>query len=132
MSEANVELARRVYDAFNRRDLDGFLALMDSDVDGMPRSLGIEGGSYRGREGMRRWWMEILAVFDDFEVEVVEVRGSGDVTISKLRIGGHGAASAVAISETVWHAGGWRDGRCVWWRTCDSEAEALEAAGLSE
>ena len=29
MSQENVELARQVTDAFNRRDLDAFLALMD-------------------------------------------------------------------------------------------------------
>jgi ketosteroid isomerase-like protein len=132
MSEENVELVRRAYDAFNRRDLDGFLALMDPDVEAEPRTLGIEGGSYKGRDGMRRWWTELLAVFDDFEVDVIEVRGNGDVTLVKLRIGGHGAASDIALSESVWHVGRWRDGQCVWWRTCETENEALEAAGLSE
>jgi ketosteroid isomerase-like protein len=132
MSEENVKLMRHAYDAFNRRDLDGFLALMDPSVEAEPRTLGIEGGSYKGLDGMRKWWTELIAVFDDFMVEVVEARGSGDVTVVELRIGGHGAASDIALSETIWHAGRWRNGRCVWWRSCNSEAEALEAAGLSE
>lgn len=32
MSKANVELAHRAFDMVNRRDLDGFLALMAEDV----------------------------------------------------------------------------------------------------
>jgi len=32
MSQENVELSRRAVDAFNRRDLDAFLALMDPDA----------------------------------------------------------------------------------------------------
>ena len=106
--------------------------MMDSDVKAEPRTLGIEGGSYSGHEGMGRWWTELLSVFEDFTVEVIAVRGTDDAIVSKLRISGHGAASDIALSETIWHAAKWRGGRCVWWRTCDSEAEALEAAGLGE
>jgi len=33
MSQENVELALRAYDAINRRDWDAFVALMDDDVE---------------------------------------------------------------------------------------------------
>ena len=33
MSQENVEIVRRGFDAFNRRDLDAFLALFDPDVE---------------------------------------------------------------------------------------------------
>jgi ketosteroid isomerase-like protein len=33
MSQENVELTYRAFDAFNRRDFDAFLALMDDDVE---------------------------------------------------------------------------------------------------
>jgi ketosteroid isomerase-like protein len=72
MSQENVELGKRAYEAFNRRDLDGFLALMDPDVEALPRTLGIEGGAYTGHDGMRRWAEDILAVFDDFNVDFIE------------------------------------------------------------
>jgi ketosteroid isomerase-like protein len=44
MSQENVELGYRVFDAFNRRDLDGFLALMDEDVEAISRLAAVEGG----------------------------------------------------------------------------------------
>ena len=73
MSQENVELTYRAFDAFNRRDLDASLALMDDDVEGMPRTVFMD-GSYHGHDGMRRWWDNWLDTFPDFRIEVVEVR----------------------------------------------------------
>jgi ketosteroid isomerase-like protein len=93
MSQGNVELFGRSVDAFNRRDLDALLALMDDDVELVPRIGAMEGeSSYRGHNGVRRWWDNVLDVFP----------------------------------------ARWRRGKCVWWRTFLTRAEALEAVGLSE
>jgi hypothetical protein len=59
MSQENVELALRAYDAFNRRDWDAFVALMDDDVEIVTRIAAIEGGRH-GQDGMRRWWENML------------------------------------------------------------------------
>jgi ketosteroid isomerase-like protein len=57
MSQENVELTYRTFDALNRRDLDAYLALTDEDVEFVPRTSAIEGESvYRGHDGVRRWW----------------------------------------------------------------------------
>src|SRR6185295_7605734 len=81
MSQENVELGYQTMDAFNRRDLDAFLALMDHDVETVPRTTALEGENYRGHDGVRRWWNQLLAVFPDFRIEVVdEVRDLGDLT----------------------------------------------------
>ena len=55
MSRENVELAHQAAEAFNRRDLDAFLALMDDDVEIGLAHVVIEGG-LRGHDGVRRWW----------------------------------------------------------------------------
>jgi hypothetical protein len=46
MSQENVELQHRLTDAFNRRDLSTCLALMDEDVEGVPRAGAMEGSSH--------------------------------------------------------------------------------------
>ena len=57
MSQENVELFYRAMDAFNRRDLDALLALMDDDVELVPRQVALEGeSSFRRHDGVRRWW----------------------------------------------------------------------------
>ena len=133
MSQENVERIRRGFDAFNRRDLEAFLALTDPEVELSTRFREMEGDSYyRGHDGVREWWRDLLAIFPDFSMEVLELRDLGDSGIVALRVRGHGLDSGVPFEETMWATGEWRDGKMTRWRNFGSEAEALEAAGLSE
>jgi len=75
MSQENVENAHRVYDAFNRRDLDAVLAFVDPEVEFKVRFMDMQGRAYlRGHDGIREWWQGVLAVFPDFKIEVLEAR----------------------------------------------------------
>jgi hypothetical protein len=42
------------------------------------------------------------------------------------------AGSNAPMKQTNWDVTEWRDKKAIWWRTFRIEAEALEAAGLSE
>jgi ketosteroid isomerase-like protein len=128
MSDQNVELARRAYDAFNGRDLDGLLSLTHDEVVVESRLVAIEGG-YRGLEGMRRWWENLFEFIPDYTIEVQSLRDLGETTLAHLRCTGHGAGSSTPLVETVWQPIRWRDGKCIWWRNFQTEAEALEAIG---
>jgi len=133
MSQENVDLYYRAADALNRRDLDAYLAMMADDVEAVPRSGAMEGeSSYRGHDGIRRWWNNQLDVFPDFSMEVVEVRDLGDLMFATFHAHGHGAGSAAPTDQTSWNAVRFRRGKCIWWGTFDTRAEALEAVGLSE
>lgn len=58
---AEVELLRRVYAAFNRREIESVLALMRSDVD-WPN--GWEGGRVLGKEAVRDYWTRQFKVLN--------------------------------------------------------------------
>jgi ketosteroid isomerase-like protein len=131
MSRENMDLARRTYDAFNRRDLDALLALTHPEVEVESRLVAVEGG-YHGHEGVRRWWNDFLGMFPDYTIEVESLRDLGDVTFAQLRGRGHAAASDTPLAESFWQPVRWRDGKCVWWRNFMTEAEALEALGIRE
>ena len=131
MSRETVELHRRVLDAFNRRDLDGVLALMDGNVEANSQLVAIEGG-YHGHDGIRRWWANLLDTLPDWTLEVVEVRDLGDSTLAVLRTTGHGAGSHIPIEQRAWNPATWREEKCVRWSSHETEAEALEAVGLRE
>jgi ketosteroid isomerase-like protein len=134
MSEENVKLLFRGQDALNRGDLDAFLEFQDPDVEIFPRILGVEGGvSYRrGHDGIRTWWEDLHAVFPSFRSEIAEVRDLGDVIISRVTLIGQGLESGAATEQAAWQVVKVRDQKAVWWGIFVSEAEALEAAGLSE
>jgi ketosteroid isomerase-like protein len=132
MSQENVEGVYRAIDPFNRRDLAAFLELTDRDVEFTPYEVAVQGGEpYRGHAGVRAWWEESFAVLPDLRAEIHEVRDFRDMTFVRGRIRGQGAGSGVPIERAMWLALRWRDGREVWWRAFETEAEALEAAGLS-
>jgi hypothetical protein len=131
MSQENVELHLRSIDAVNRRDLESFLALMDKDVDAVSRIVAVEGGLH-GHDGIRHWWDNWFASFPDYKIDVVGMRDQGDVTIATISAVGHGAGSALPFEDNVWLACRWRGRKIIWWQVFRAEADALEAAGLSE
>jgi hypothetical protein len=103
---------------------------MDDDVEVVTRIAVMEGGLH-GHDGIRFWWKNVLTAFPDFDIEVVDVRDLGDVTLASLRALGHGVGSDVPFEDLLWQAARWRRGKCVWWRAFTTEAEALEAVALS-
>lgn len=131
MSRENVELGLRALDAFNRRDWDAFLVLMDDEVEIESRLVAMEGG-YHGHEGLRRWWNDFLGAFPDYTAEPAEIRDLGEVTLAHMRGWGHSAGSDAPLVDPFWQPVRWRDGKCIWWRNCSTEEEALEAVGLQE
>ena len=76
MSQANVEVVKRGIDAFNRRDVDAFAEVTTVDFEMFPALARIvEGGSYRGREGIDTYfrdlgdtWEEVRIFGDEFRV----------------------------------------------------------------
>jgi hypothetical protein len=131
VSRENLELALRTYDAFNRRDWDACVALMDPDLEVGSRLTAME-GRYHGYEGLRRWWDHFLGMLPDYRVEVEELRDLGEITLGHIRGWGHGATSGTPVADPFWQPMRWVDGRCIWWRNCVTEAEALEAIAAQE
>jgi ketosteroid isomerase-like protein len=133
MSQENVELLHHAFDAFNRRDLDAFLALCNPDLEFISYWMQVEGGgAYRGHDGVRDWWERLLDVYPDFTGEIEEVRDLGDRTIARVRVHAHGIGSDMPMGQTMWHVCEYRHGKVIGWRFVNSEAEAFEAAGLRE
>jgi ketosteroid isomerase-like protein len=131
MSQENVESVYGVAEAFNRRDLDAFLAFCDPAIELHYRLAELEGGRpYRGHAALRSWWESLFALSPDFSTEIEGVKDTGGATVVHVRQRGHGVQSDAPMDQTYWMVAKWRDRRSL--RIYLSEAEALEAVGLSE
>jgi ketosteroid isomerase-like protein len=132
MSEENVELFRQLIDAYNRRDIEPMLATLHPEAEWYPITAVVEGDEpYRGREGIRQWWENINATFEEFEASIDEVRDLGAAVLAL----GHLRArfrSGVPLETEIGWLTRYDGGLAVWGHTYPSHAEALEAAGLSE
>ena len=129
MSQENVELHRSAIDAWNRRDLQAWLAFADPEVEIVPFNVEMERSAYQGHAGLRRFWEDYLTVFPDFKVGIDEIRDHGSVTVARARLQGHGTESDASFEQPTWQVVAWRNKKCVWWRSFRSEVEAVEAAG---
>jgi ketosteroid isomerase-like protein len=132
MSEENVEIVRRVFDAFNRRDIAAFLELLDPDVEWVPILAVLEGRVYRGHGDIRRWIDDLATDWEFFEVCYEDLRDLGD----RVLVSGHwrarGRASGVELENPGTYLYEIKNGRVVSMRTFTDRAEALGAAGLAE
>ena len=75
----DVELLKRVYELFNRREIESVLAAMHPDV---VWANGMEGGHVNGRDEVRSYWKRQWAMIDP-HVEPVEISpaSEGEFTV---------------------------------------------------
>src|SRR5215204_674539 len=115
MSQENVELIRRGYEAFNRGDIeDAVVALAVPDSEFITARLmpGVEEG-YQGPEGFRRFVNFFWEVFDNPRVEVRDLVDAGDQVLATVTNHGRGKESGVEASWTTWTVWTLREGKVV-------------------
>ena len=76
MSQENVELVRRLTEAFEARDIDAFVAAHRADAE--VRNLRSQiVGPYRGHAGIRRMAEETFDMAPDYASQIDEIRDCG-------------------------------------------------------
>jgi hypothetical protein len=132
MSEENVENVRRGIDAWNRGDLDEWLAGFAPKAELHTTGRFPDQGVYRGRAGLERYWSEIHEAAEEMSVTVTDMRAIGDKVFQAVTARGRGKRSGVPIEQPIWFVTTLRDGLAVRVENYVDRAEALEAAGLQE
>lgn len=133
MSQESVEIVRRGFEAWNRRDYEAALSHFSSDVqiDVSDRILNPE--VYTGIDGAIRFRNEIAETWDDFRVEVEDLLPAGEEVVALVRSSGQGRMSGAPVvnAGAAWVATV-REGKIARLRLYRERSEALEAVGLGE
>ena len=130
--EQNVELVERLFGVFARRDLDGWLDCFDPSVEFfLPRNV-IEGGSYRGLDGVRRAWADLFEAWDDYRYEQADIRALDDRVVSLGPATNVSKGGGPSVEYQAAYVARVRAGKITQWRPYLSHAEALKAVGLAE
>ena len=134
MSQENVEIVRRAFELWNRRDIDGALEISADDITmDWSNSIGPAKGVHSGREGVRKFWTSFLEAFESMHweaKEVIELDASRALAVTHLQARGRGSGVEVdASGAQLWTI---RDGKVQSVKLFQSKAEALEAAGSEE
>lgn len=125
MSRRNVELVRRIFDAYRSDPEEGY-SYLDPGVIWNP----AEEEPLQGIEAVRSYMERWTAEWEDYAHEVEEVLDAGDRVVVTVHFSGRGRSSGIeteARSFGVWTL---RDGKVIRMDEYTQRAEALEAAGL--
>ncbi len=133
MSQENVEIVRRVYETYAAGGVEAALPCFAPDIVLYTFPEWPGPSEYRGHEGLRALMAERTENFDDFELEVHEVRevGARVVALAELvgRIKGSGVPIRQPFGAVYWD---FRNGQIGEGRNFLTWREALEAAGLPD
>ena len=102
MSEADVERVREGFLALDREGIEGLLAYIDPEFEGVvPPDLSLEPDTYRGHDGIRRYFDTFAAEVDELHFTADELIDAGDAVIIVLRVTGRGRGSGVPVDWKV-------------------------------
>ena len=133
MSQANVEIVRRIVEAFNRRDEDAVVAAL-KNCEWEDALFLVEGRRiYRGEAQIREWWKQLWEPFEELHLQLGETISVGDRVLAEAYLSGRGQRSGVDVPQWhYWNVCWFTDGELARRQLFQDRAEALEAAGLSE
>ena len=134
MPRDKVDVAKRVADAYNRRDVDGaFAELLTPDFEWHPAIVrALYGDVHHGREGVERFLTDTSENWEDLRGVAEEFRDLGDRVLMLGRLIGRGKGSGVPVDQPTVGILDFRGDRIWRLRAYFDRAEGLRAAGLSE
>src|SRR3954466_2770093 len=131
MSQENMEIVRRAWDAWNRGDWDEWRSYLSPDIELDASAIGEWRGAYRGLDQLERAIRQFSEPWKSVRIEIDELIDAGEHIVQR------GAAHFVGRDGIEVQAKGaycwtFRDGVIIRGLFSNEFDDALEAAGLSE
>ena len=123
----DIEVVKAMFAAFADRDVEAVLALAHPDMEFTTVTGELAGRTepYRGQDGMREYFRDVAAVWEELHLTPREFREVGELVLVT------GKVSARSRSRTVAGSTGWiwrvQDGKVIFGRVYASAADATEA-----
>jgi ketosteroid isomerase-like protein len=97
MPATGVETVARSFEAFNARDVERLLSCTHPECEWFPFRAQLEGASYQGHAGVRRFLRDMDEDWSAFTIEPVELSRRGDLVVASGHVAGTGRGSGVNI-----------------------------------
>jgi ketosteroid isomerase-like protein len=133
VSEQNVDLLRRVIDAYNAHDIEALIACCDPQIELQPAFAGpVSGAVYRGHEGLRAWHRDLEDAWEEIRGEPEAYFDLGDETLAFWVLRGRGRQSGAEVAMPSAVVARSRDGLAVYVKGYADREQALTDLGVSE
>ena len=131
MSEENVELVRNAMERFRLDRREELIELIDPEFETTtPPSLSVEPDTYRGPDGVRRWWDAWEGTIDALRFELNEAIDAGDRVVAVTRMVARSRTTGIEFEQAVTMVWTIRDGRAARLDAYPTREEGLRAAGV--
>jgi ketosteroid isomerase-like protein len=125
----NLEIVQRGFEAFNRDGIEGIIPLIHPDFEATtPPDLASEPDTYRGRDGVRRWFRSFDEVMDQIRWDARGFRQVGDRVVVEFTLRARGKTTGLDFGQDavmVWEL---RDGKAIGLVVYPTLDQALAAA----
>ena len=131
MSQANVEIVRRAYEAFNGDDPETAIALFDPEVEWTLPEHFPDAETWGGRERVVEGLAALSEAWESIHIDVKELIDAGERVVALVHIQGRAALTGLDLGGMGVDAHVWtlREGRVVTVRMYGGTEEALRAIG---
>ncbi len=130
MWQANVDIVRRAFEAWNAGDIDRVIELVGPEFEFIPFRSQLEGACYRGADGMRQFARDVAEEWEYVRIAPDEFRDAGEQVLVLGCYETRGRASGVDVELPAAWVAQLQDGKLVHLRSYSDRDVALAAAGL--
>jgi ketosteroid isomerase-like protein len=128
VASSNLEIVERGFEAFNREGIEGILPFIHPEFEATtPPDLASEPDTYRGHDGVRRWFDSFYEVMDRIRWDAREFREVGDRVVVEFTLRARGKTTGLDFGQDavmVWEL---RDGRAIRLSLYSTVEQALSA-----
>ena len=134
MSQENVEIVRKAFEAWQQGGVEALLKVLDPDIEWTLRPDFPDAGIFRGYDEIRALFGRFDETLVNLTVEPLEFIAAGEHVVVPLNWAGRGKASGIEVAERQGETWAFtvRAGKVAVVTEYRRRAEALEAAGLAE
>jgi len=130
VASSNVEIIERGFEAFNSEGIDGILPFLDPEfVATTPPELASEPDTYRGHDGIRRWFDSFLEVMDEIRWDPRAFHEAGDRVLVEFTLRARGKTTGLDFGQDavmVWELRNGKAVRLSLYPTLDQALSAIE------
>ena len=132
MSQENIDAARAGFEALERDGVEGLLTFIHPDFETTtPADLTVEPATYRGHDGIRRYFESFYEVMDEVRFEPEDFIEAGDRVVVPARLVARGRDTGIEAEQRLVFVWTIRERKALRLETFATIESALDAVGFS-
>jgi ketosteroid isomerase-like protein len=129
VSRENLEIVQRGFDAFNETGVEGILPFIHPEFEATtPPNLASEPDTYRGHDGIRRWFDSFDEVMEEIRWDAHGYQQVGDQVVVEFTLRARGKTTGLDFGQEAVMVWSLRDGKAVRVELFETLDEALATA----